>query len=184
MIGPLEVLKDVTARFDQLKIDYFLVGSLAAMFYSRPRFTNDIDLVVQIKSGQLKDFEINFPLDDYNAPPAEVLHDEILRMGTFNLIHQASGIKIDIVLLKNTEFYEAEFSRRKKVKFTADFEAYIASPEDIIIKKLDFYREGGSEKHIADIREIISCNDIDQAYLNKWLHHFGLQAVWEQAQLK
>lgn len=179
MIGPLDVLKDVVARFESVDIDYFLVGSLAAMYYGTPRYTNDIDLVVKINLSKIHEFEKLFPIDDYYSPPLEILKDEVLRMGSFNLIHQSSGIKVDILLTKKSQFYESEFSRRKKVNLTPDFSAYIASPEDIIIKKLDFYREGESEKHLTDIKGIILGAEIDMNYLNKWIAHFGLEKEWE-----
>jgi hypothetical protein len=180
MVGPLDVLQDVVNRFDRVGIEYFLVGSLASMYYGRPRFTNDIDLVVEIKSAQINQFERLFLIDEYYCPPVEILREEVIRMGMFNLIHQASGIKVDIVLRKNTEFYRSEFERRKKVTLAPNFEAYIATPEDIIIKKLDFYREGGSEKHLIDIREMVAAGKIDLAYLEVWIDHFGLRNEWKK----
>ena len=182
MIGPIEVLNDVTKRLDTANIHYFLVGSLAAMFYSRPRFTNDIDLVLRINPDQIQVFEKAFSLDQYYCPPNEVLKDEILRGGMFNLIHHESGIKIDIVLLNKTEFYQSEFQRRKKVELIPGLFVYIATAEDIIIKKLDFYREGGSEKHIQDIREILAENSLDKYYIQKWVEYFGLSSQWQKAQ--
>lgn len=182
MIGPIEVLRDVTSRFEKVGIEYFLVGSLAAMYYSRPRFTNDIDLVVQINPSQIKDFELHFPTEDYYCPPFEVIRDEVLRMGSFNLIHQITGIKIDIVLRKNTEFSKSEFSRRHKVRLLDNFEAYIGTAEDIIIKKLEFYRDGGSEKHIHDIREILSETKVDLVYIDKWVQTLRLEPEWMKAE--
>lgn len=181
-MGPLEVLKDLVDRFEKAEIQYFLVGSLAAMYYGRPRQTNDIDLVVQIQAKQLKTFTAHIDIEEYYCPPIEILQDEITRRGTFNLIHQESSFKIDIVLLKDTEFYQSEFSRRKKVLLSEamNLEVYIASPEDIIIKKLDFYREGGSEKHLTDIRGIVAVTDLDQSYLEKWIARFGLKPEWEK----
>ncbi len=181
MNGPLEVLNDVIKRLDRVNVPYFLVGSLAAMFYSRPRFTNDIDLVLQIRAEQILSFENIFNIEDYYCPPTEVLKDEVLRTGMFNLIHQESGIKIDVVLLKKTEFYESEFKRRQKVEITPGNFIYIATAEDIIIKKLDFYREGGSEKHIQDISEILAETAIDKDYIQKWVDHFGLNLQWDKA---
>jgi hypothetical protein len=61
MVGPLDVLQDVVGRFDKVGIEYFLVGSLAAMHYGRPRFTHDVDLVVEIKASQVIEFESNRP---------------------------------------------------------------------------------------------------------------------------
>ena len=178
-VGPPEVLKDVTDRFEKIGIEYFLEGSLAAMYYSRPRFTNDIDLVAQIKAVQIKDFEAHFPLQDYYCPPFEIIRDEVLRMGAFNLIHQATGIKIDIVLQKNTEHSKSEFLRRKKILLLPGIEAYLASPEDIILKKLDYFRTGGSEKHLHDIREILAETAIDNTYLANWLAKLHLEEFWK-----
>ncbi len=180
-LGPLEILKDVTERFEKLKIEYFLVGSLASMYYSRPRFTNDIDLVVAINPAEIKNFDLYFPLQEYYCPPFEVIRDEVTRMGSFNLIHQETGIKIDLVLTKNTEHSKSEFSRRKKVFILPVFEAFIASPEDIIIKKLEFYRSGGSEKHLLDVKDMVAeVENLDYQYLNSWLSNLSLEKIWQK----
>ena len=180
MIGPIDVLKEVVERFDKAGIEYFLVGSLASMYYGEPRYTNDIDLVAEIKPHLISPFEDLFPLDDFYCPPLEILKHEVSRRGAFNLIHHISGFKIDIVLTKNTDFSRSEFGRRQKVKLSSNFEAYIASPEDIIIKKLDFFRERGSEKHLEDIRGILAGTKIDQNYLDNWIKHLGLLIEWQK----
>ncbi len=137
-LGPLEVLRNVVVRFEKENIPYFLVGSLASMYYGRPRFTKDIDLVVQLHPSATKKFSGIFPPDDYYCPPLEVLQDEIVRRGSFNLIHQQSGIKIDIVLYKDTEYHRSEFGRRSQVEILPQFYVYLAAPENIILKKLDY----------------------------------------------
>lgn len=178
MMGPIDVLKEVVTRFDEIGVEYFLVGSLAAMYYSRPRFTNDIDLVVQIKPQQIKDFESRFLIKEYYCPPFEIIRDEVLRDGSFNLIHQGSGIKIDILLQKNSDFYRSEFKRRRKVDLLPGFAAYIASPEDIILKKLDYYREGNSPKHLQDIQEILAETPIDREYIAEWAVKLRVEPEW------
>lgn len=179
-MGPLEVLKSVTQVFEKAGIDYFLVGSLASMYYSRPRFTNDIDLIVQIKTHHIQSFETLFNQNEYYCPPTETIQDEFLRGGMFNLVHHQSGIKIDIIILNTTPFYQSEFERRRKVELLPDFETYIASPEDIILKKLDYYREGGSEKHLLDIRGILIETKVDHTYLQEWIGKLGLTAQWNK----
>ncbi len=180
MIGPLDVLKDVIGHLQKTNIDYFLVGSLASMYYGKPRFTNDIDLVVEIKSHQIQTFAKVFDPNEYYIPPIEILQDEVVRGGSFNLIHQQSGIKIDIVLRKMTPFSQSEFSRKKKIEIIPQLHVFIATAEDVIIKKLDYYREGGSEKHLNDIREILAATTVDTGYLKNWVEQLGLQAYWEK----
>jgi hypothetical protein len=180
--GPIDVLQDVVARLEKESIPHFLVGSLASMYYGRPRFTKDVDLVVHIQPNQVKGFERLFPMEDYYCPPMEVLHDEVIRRGSFNLIHQHSGIKVDIVLYKDTDYHRSELSRRTKVEILHGFEVFIAAPENIILKKLDFYREGGSEKHLTDIREILIGTAIDESYLQEWITKLGLALEWKKVQ--
>lgn len=180
-MGPLDILKDVVSRLEKLSISYFLVGSLGAMYYSRPRFTNDIDLVIQISAQKIKELEQQFPIEEYYCPPFEIIRDEVMRRGSFNLLHQATGVKIDIVLQKDTEFSKTEFSRRKKVSLLPGFEAYIATPEDIVLKKLDFYREGNSEKHLEDVREIMAATSLDLEYIQKWVSQLRLEDEWKKA---
>ena len=176
----LDVLKDVVKRFDDAGIEYFLVGSLASMYYGRPRFTQDVDLVVRIKSKHVLEFEKLFPLDEYYCPPKEVLLDEVGRRGSFNLINQSSGIKVDIVIDKQTDFYISEFERKKRLEIVPGLEIFIASPEDLILKKLYYYREGQSEKHLNDIREIVMSVNIDDLYIKKWVDIMGLGAEWSK----
>lgn len=178
--GSLAVLRDVVVRLDKENIPYFLVGSLGSMYYGRPRFTKDVHLVVQLYPSVVNKFSQIFPIEDYYCPPVEILTDEVVRRGSFNLIHQQTGIKIDIVLYKDTEYHRSELSRRVKVKILPQFEVYIAAPENIIIKKLDYYREGGSEKHLTDIREILVGSKVDDEYLQHWIETFGLQSEWEK----
>ena len=176
--GPVEVLRDVVVRFDKENIPYFLVGSLGSMYYGRPRFTKDVDLVVQLHPSAAQKFARIFPIEDYCCPPLEVLQDEVVRRGSFNLIHQQSGIKIDIVLYKDTEYHRSEFSRRAQVEILPQFHVYIAAPENIILKKLDYYREGGAEKHLTDIREVLAGSQIDDEYLQLWIAKLGLTNEW------
>lgn len=180
MTGLLDVLKDVVQRFDNVGIEYFLVGSIATMYYGRPRFTKDVDLVVRIKARQVAQLEKLFPIEDYYCPPNEILHDEVLRRGSFNLIHQNTGIKVDIVIDKETDFYISEFSRRKKLQIAPGVEVFIASPEDLILKKLDFYREGQSEKHLLDILDILVHIEVDEAYLRDWVEKLNLTEQWKK----
>lgn len=182
MTGLLDVLKEVIAKFETAGIEYFMVGSMATMYYGQPRFTRDLDLVVRIRPRQVLGFENLFPLSEFYCPPIEVIQDEIQRKGSFNLIHQQSGIKVDLVLDKETDFYISEFARRKKIKINEGLEVYLASPEDLILKKLDYYREGESEKHLNDIRDILMNVQLDEEYLQLWITKMGLTNEWRKAQ--
>jgi hypothetical protein len=59
---------------------------------------------------------------------------------------------------------------------------WLAPPEHVIIGKLEFYREGGSEKHLRDIRGMLAVTDIDEAFLEKEIAARGLHEAWRAAE--
>jgi hypothetical protein len=61
-----------------------------------------------------------------------------------------------------------------------DYDAVFASPEDVILKKLEYHREGGSDKHLRDIAGVlkISGDPLDLAYLDDWSSRLGLADLW------
>lgn len=161
-------------------IEYMIVGSVASMIYGEPRLTHDMDLVLNVLPGDASKIESILSTEDFYCPPLEVLRSEITHRGQFNLIHHESGLKIDLMIRKDTPHAKCEFLRKTKTPFLGGSTVFVATPEDIIIKKLDYYRQGGSEKHINDIRGILSQTQIDLNYLNLWLEKLNLIKEWEK----
>ncbi len=172
------VFRDVLERLEGAQIPYMVVGSLSSIVYGEPRMTKDMDIVVDVPAQDANKFQTLFPFEGFYCPPAEILNAEIAGRGQFNLIHHASGLKIDVMVRKKSPHAIEEFKRRNKVSFWQGFEAYIASPEDVILKKLEFYREGGSEKHVTDIRGILTNTEVDRTYLDAWIGKLGLAEAW------
>ena len=171
----------VIFALEENEIEYMLVGSLASMIYGDPRLTRGIDFVVEMKPEQLTKISVIFPNKDFYCPPIETISDEMLRRGQFNLIHHTSGFKIDIVFRKQSPHSLQEFKRRKKIELWPGFSAYVATPEDVIIKKLEYFREGRSSKHLLDIKSIRIHTILDQKYLEKWIQSLGLEKEWTEA---
>ena len=180
--GFLQTFQNVIESLEKENISYMIVGSLASMVYGEPRLTRDMDLVLDIRASDALKIEKLFCSPEYYCPPHEILTDEIRNRGQFNLLHISSGLKIDIIIKKMTPFDKSRFSRIVRIKLWENLTANVASAEDIIIKKLDFYKEGGSEKHLRDIRGIISNTEIDQSYLQKWIKEFRLEDAWAKVQ--
>src|SRR3989338_6794806 len=104
---------EVTQKLETADIPYMIVGSVASMTYGEPRMTHDLDLVVQVLPKDAAKFEQIFSSEEYYCPPEEIVKPEILRQGQFNLIHHDTGLKIDIVIRKNSEHAKTEFARRE-----------------------------------------------------------------------
>ena len=178
----LEVFSEVIRRLEKNEMRYMIVGSIASMIYGEPRLTHDMDVVIDLLPKDAKKVAGLFAEEEFYCPPEEVISAEINHRGQFNLVHQDSGLKIDLMLRKETDHALTEFARRRKTPFWENQEAFVASPEDVIVKKLDFLRQGGSEKHIQDIRGILALTPIDDHYLQEWIAELGLFREWKRVQ--
>ena len=176
-------LEEITRRLEEAGIDYCIVGGLAAIAYGRPRLTLDVDLVLALQPLQVRRLLEAFPEDDFYVPPAEVLQTELQResRGHFNIIHQHSALRADCYLPGKSELARWELQHRQRLLLGAG-EAWFAPPEVIIVNKLLFFREGGSEKHLEDIRGMLGGEyPMDRAIVLKWVARLGLDAEWSAA---
>ena len=174
----VHLLKFVIEKLAAAHIPYMLVGSVASSFYGDPRLTRDIDMVLELLPSHLTSFSQIFDPKDFYIPPHEIIRDEVLSKRSFNLIHHETGLKIDIMIKKPTPHGEEEFKRRQRHEILPGFNGYIASPEDVILKKLQFYREGGSPKHLVDCKAILSQSPLDNSYLDQWIEDLHLTKEW------
>ncbi len=176
----IETFQVVLKKLESVDINYMIVGSIASMVYGEPRLTKDMDIVVDIKASDAIKFENIFAAPEYYCPPQEILIDEILNRGQFNLLHVSTGLKVDVMVRKKTAFDDSRFARRQNVELWPNFTAFLASAEDVILKKLEFYREGGSEKHLRDIRGILANTEIDKNYVSHWVSQLNLMNEWQK----
>jgi hypothetical protein len=56
--------------------------------------------------------------------------------------------------------------------------AWIAPPEYVILRKLQIYREGGSDKHVRDIRVILAATPVDRGFVETEVARRGLREAW------
>jgi hypothetical protein len=73
----------------------------------------------------------------------------------FNIIHPASGLKVDVIIAKKKPHDQSELNRARKVEGPKGASPFMVSAEDIILKKLYFYQIGQSDKHLRDIASIL-----------------------------
>lgn len=173
-------LKTVISSIESAGIDYMIVGSIAGTVYGEPRLTNDLDLVVSMSSSSADKFIQAFNPKDFHIPPKEIFSQEITRGGQTNLLHHESGLIIDIMFQKSNPHARSEFARKKRIEILRGIIAWIAAPEDVIIAKLRFYRDGESEKHLIDIRGILANTEVDRSYLDEWIKKSDLTGTFQK----
>jgi hypothetical protein len=179
-MGPYELLGIIVEILERLQISYLVTGSTAAMAYGEPRFTNDIDIVAGIDDSHVSQLLAELPEDQFYIDD-EAIRDAIRHNTQFNIIHPSSGLKIDIVIRKQTSFNDSRFRRVRRIKPGDNYEADFASPEDIILMKMRYFKDGGSDKHLRDIAGIlkISGAEIDRPYIADWASKLETTDVWD-----
>ena len=161
----IRLLQRVTHLLDQAGIPYMLSGSIALNRYTIPRMTLDIYIVIELNVNNLESF-LKLWGEGYYLNP-DTVRQEVQRTRMFNIIDYESGLKIDFIVRKNTNYRLLEFQRRKKEKIN-DVEVWMVSPEDLIISKLEWIQLLQSDKQMADIRNLLSLPDIDSDYIKNW----------------
>lgn len=181
MPGPRSLVDTFVSRLEKLEIPYVITGAVASIIYGEPRLTNDLDLVVLIKTGDIEKFIQAFPSGEFYCPPSEVLRIEIKRpyRGHFNLIHHDTGTKADIYLAGEDVLHRWALSKRRDMVVEGE-RVRVAPPEYVIVRKLEYYREGGSEKHLRDIAGMLelSSQEIDFKQLDDFVQRYGLEKEW------
>jgi hypothetical protein len=182
---PSDLLRLVAHKLEELGIPYLVTGSTATIAYGEPRLTNDIDVVADLRPGQVDAFCAAFPGPEFYCP-RDYVADAVRKKFQFNVLHPESGLKIDVIIATDSDFDRARLSRAVRLQEGPDFAAWFASPEDVIVKKLEYYREGGSEKHIRDILGVLKIRGdrVDRAYIAEWASRLGLTTEWDLVQAR
>lgn len=166
---------------NRLQVRYIVSGSVAAILYGEPRLTHDVDFVVFLRTGDIPRLQEAFASPDFCFPPAEEVAVEIARpeKGHFNVIHTDTGFKADFYTAGRDEFHAWAFRHAKKFTYRDEL-ITVAPPEYVIVRKLEYYREGGSDKHLRDIQAIlaVSSEELDREALEEWTRKRGVEAEW------
>lgn len=171
-----------TSPMESIGLAYMVSGSVASMVYGEPRLTNDIDIVLHLDHRDVSRIGRAFPLDAFYCPPEEVIMIELRRRrrGHFNLIHHETGHKADIYLCGDDPLHAWGFSRRRQIEIRQGAALWVAPPEYVILRKLEYYQEGGSDKHRADIQGMleVSGDMLDRDALTHWIPILGVEKEW------
>lgn len=171
-------------KFNSLKIPYMTTGSVAGIVYGEPRLTHDIDIVLKIFGDHASQICKAFPLKEFYCPPEEIIKIESSResRGNFNIIHHGTGFKADIYLIGKDPLHLWAFAKRREIELNGEI-VFFAPPEYVIIRKLEYYKEGEAQKHIHDIKGILSVSKdiIDMKELNAKISSLGLENYWNKA---
>jgi len=175
-MNEIDIVRDISQRFEQVGIPYMLTGSMAMNYYAQPRMTRDIDVVIAIAPDDVHRVAALFQPDYYVSE--ESIRESIVRESIFNLIHQDSVIKVDCIIRKRNEYRRVEFERRQRISIL-DFSTFIVSKEDLIISKLFWAKDSLSEIQLGDVKNLLATG-YDAAYLQRWTGELGLDNLFKE----
>ncbi|MFA4922742.1 MAG: hypothetical protein WC557_00940 [Ignavibacteriaceae bacterium] len=179
-------LEPVVRAFEELGIVYYIGGSVASSVYGIARATMDIDLVSDLKQNQVsllvQKLQQAFYVDE------NMILDAIKTRSSFNLIHLETMLKIDVFILKEKEYYQKSFQRKRSDNLSEEedsIQVNFCSAEDIILHKLEWFQLGGSasEHQWKDILGVIKVqgNLLDKEYLSNWAKELGVYDLLQKA---
>jgi hypothetical protein len=155
-----------------------ITGSMAANFYTVPRMTRDIDIVVELAEADLGSFIPLFEADFYLDP--QTVRDAVKHQGMFKLIQNEYVVKIDFIVRKDSPYRPREFSRRRKVGVDGQ-SFYLVAPEDLILSKLEWAKDSRSEIQLLDVRNLLnSVKRLNRRYLTRWSKELGIEALYRE----
>jgi predicted nucleotidyltransferase len=178
MLNEFDVLRDVAHKLTEAGIAYMLTGSLAMNYYSQPRMTRDIDLVVEVQSRDI-DVIVSILEPDYYVD-RDMISRAISNQRAFNIIHNEAFIKVDCIVKKRSEYRQVEFDRRQRVNFQGS-EVWLVSKEDLIISKLYWARDSHSELQLRDVKNLLA-SGYDVEYLQRWSSELGLDELLRECE--
>lgn len=178
MTSELDVLKIIINRLESANIPYMLSGSVAANFYTIPRMTRDIDIVVQVQAPDAERIYSLFSGEFY--VDKDMIRNAVIERSMFNIIHNEGVVKVDFIVRKDSEYRKLEFERRRSILFEGS-KINIVSAEDLIISKLYWAKDSMSEMQIRDVRNLLkTVSGIDSGYLAKWINTLGLEDIYKE----
>lgn len=160
------------------QLPYAIGGSHASMAFGEARLTNDIDVVVDLNPATVPTFCAAFPNADFYVSD-QAARVAAAKGGMFNIIHPESGQKIDVIV-PATDLDRTQLSRAISAPAMGGRRARFVSPEDIILKKMEYFREGGSEKHLRDIAGVskVMGDRLDRDYIRDQAAQRGVADIW------
>lgn len=176
-----QFLVKIARTLDELKINYAVSGGVAVSIWGRPRYTADLDIVVEIaNANQIKDL-VGILLEKIKSSyiDREAALDAFKGKSEFNLIESEYGLKADFFVIGQDEHQKLEIKRAKKKRIAGKMVKFI-SPEDLIISKLKWYRESQSDRHLEDALTVVEAGGLDQKYLNLWIKKLELEGGWQE----
>ena len=182
--NPVDMLKGMVLTLGQLKIPYFITGGMAVVVWGRPRFTADVDIVVELSPESLP--KLASALEQFckmGMIDRDAMKGALERNGEFNYIDADSDVKVDFWIAGNSPF-DREAMKRAVTRETYGTTMSFISPEDLLLSKLLWVKKG-SYRSMDDVVTILQTrkDSLDWGYISHWVLTLGVQEELQKAKI-
>jgi hypothetical protein len=169
---------------EAIGVSYMITGGVASVIYGDPRFTRDVDIVMQLPQAEIAALGSAFDPAEFYVPPVEALVVETSRPGGghFNIIHRETALRADVYIAGGDPLTGWAFGRRVRLR-VGGAEIWVAPIEYVILRKLEYYEQSGSDRHLRDVAMMlrISGDSVDSGSLHQWGERRDLLETLKQA---
>lgn len=168
---PRRLLINIVKILERLKIPYIVTGGIAILIWGRPRFTADIDIIIELTEKHASALhDALMALGKAGYIDQDSIAEALKSQGEFNFIDGETGVKVDFWILKEKDAFDISRLKRKKKLLVLGKKIYFTSPEDLFLIKLKWYKKSGSSRQREDAESIlqISGKRLDMKYIKKW----------------
>jgi hypothetical protein len=162
-----ELIDLVASVCGELGLPYAIGGSMASMAYGEFRTTSDIDVVLSLRPADVPRFLSRFPKSDYYHDEQAAL-EAVRTGGQFNIVHVAAD-----------PVAERQITGARRLRAPSGRMANFSPPEELILKKLEYFGFSGSERQLRDVSSMLRVTAVDQERVAELAREHGLADVWQ-----
>ncbi len=182
---PARALLFLAGVLERLQIPYAVGGSVASSLFGEYRATNDIDVVVDLGLRDVHALVDGLAADC--AVDGESARTAVKEGRAFQAFHTSQFVKFDLYVAGEDRMAMLQIARRRREPVGAGESetVWFSSPEDVVLRKLEWYhRSGGVLSHqLNDVRGVLQVQaaSLDIPYLRIQAAQFGLTPLLERA---
>jgi hypothetical protein len=181
----VQALTPVVEALERLGVRHYVAGSVASAAHGVPRASVDADVVADLRSEHAEPLARRLAGEFYVSE--DRVRDAIVRRRSFNVIHLATMFKVDVFVTKGRPFDTECLGRARPEPLPgATRPFFMATPEDVLLAKLEWFRSGGesSERQWTDVVGLLKARGpegLDREYLERWARAVGVRDLLERA---
>ncbi len=181
----LDVAVLASELFESLGVKHFVGGSTASSYYGESRSTHDVDIAVALRPEHVAAL-LRRAAGEFFVEP-EFVGEAVRHSRMFTMVHRQAFVKVDVYVRPLEGFFESEIRRARllEIRRAPPGEAWLPSPEDIVLQKLAWYQKGEcvSERQWRDVLGVLRNwrERVDVAYLRKWAKELDVLSLLEKA---